>query len=116
MQQHPMNEPTKTIRRSDRHDVQFPGRVKYFGPPKPRPVTLSDLSSVGCQMAPAEDLRTGAQILVKLPGLKYWPATIVWKQDDRVGVEFKNALHPLAVEEFSNYLRELDTGPSAQSA
>ena len=112
-----MNEPTaRTARRTLRHDVSFPGKVKSFGAPKPRPVTLSDLSSVGCQMSPAGDLRTGAMILVRLPGLAYWPATIVWKRDDRVGVEFKNALHPIAVEEFSNYLRDLDTGSSAQSA
>jgi hypothetical protein len=105
-----------TSRRSARFAIAVPGRVKLFGTAKPEKVTVSDLSSVGCQLAPADGLRTGGQVLVKIPGLSYWPATVVWKRQDTVGVEFKNPLHPLAVEEFARQLVELNKPAGDQSA
>jgi hypothetical protein len=106
----------KPARRTTRYRVEFPGRVKCFGAPKPRQVTLSDLSSVGCRLEPAEQLRAGAQILVKLPGMNYQPATIAWKRGDRVGMQFQHPLHPLAVEEFARQLERLTAAPERQSA
>jgi hypothetical protein len=112
-----MNDRSASLpRRSARFAIAVPGRVKLFGNATPQKVTVSDLSSVGCQLAPAESLRTGGQVLVKIPGLRYWPATVVWKRQDQVGVEFKNPLHPLAVEEFARQLVELNKPEDGQSA
>ena len=70
----------------------------------------------GCQLEPAESLRPGVQVLVKLPGLKYAPATVMWRRLERVGVEFAHPLHPLAVEEFARRLAEIAALGELQSA
>ena len=108
--------PSTIARKAARYPIAVPGRVKGFGTVKPRAVTVSDLSTVGCQLAPAETLHAGVQLLVKVPGSKYWPATVVWKRHDRVGVQFAHPLHPLAVEEFARQVAEIAELSAAQSA
>ena len=91
----------KIARRSKRFSLEVPVRVKNFGASIQQKMTLSDLSAVGCQLAPASGLRTGTQLLIKIPGLEYWPATVMWKRGERVGVEFARSLHPTAVEDYA---------------
>lgn len=40
----------------------------------------------------------GARALVKLPGLSYQPAEIVWVEDERAGLAFETALHEAVLE------------------
>ena len=94
---------SKISRRTDRFAMEAPARIKTFGATKPEKVTLSDLSAVGCQLSPAHSMTTGARLLVKISGLDYRPATVLWKRQDRVGIEFEKPLHPRSVQDYARH-------------
>lgn len=53
-----------------------------------------DLSPGGCMV----DMRNwggaaGERVLVKLPGLSFQPASIVWVEDGRGGIAFEQVIH-----------------------
>ena len=57
-------------------------------------VKVLDLSIVGCMVA-RELMRfeEGTRVLVRFQGLEYMPSTVLWVEDDLVGIEFERDLH-----------------------
>jgi hypothetical protein len=68
-------------------------------------VELLDLSADGCQVEMTEGLHTGAQVLIRLPGLDYVPVTVAWVHDGAAGLQFQRMLHPFTVERYAQYFR-----------
>ena len=53
-----------------------------------------DVSLVGCMVnRRAWTARTGDRVLVKMDGLSYLPASVVWVEDDRAGIMFEELLY-----------------------
>jgi hypothetical protein len=53
-----------------------------------------DISPVGCMVARrAWTARTDDRVLVKLGGLTYQAATVIWVEDDKAGIMFENMLY-----------------------
>ncbi|WEK48260.1 MAG: PilZ domain-containing protein [Candidatus Andeanibacterium colombiense] len=53
-----------------------------------------DLSPIGCMVdRRAWGARTDDRVLIKLDGLAYLPATVVWVEDDRAGIMFEELLY-----------------------
>lgn len=53
-----------------------------------------DLSPVGCMVdRKAWTARVNDRVLVKLSGLSYQPASVVWVEDDRAGIMFEAMLY-----------------------
>ncbi len=51
-----------------------------------------DISLVGCMVDRRARVR-GPALLVKLEGLTYQPATVIWVEDDKAGIMFENMLY-----------------------
>ncbi|KPL68752.1 hypothetical protein SZ64_12000 [Erythrobacter sp. SG61-1L] len=53
-----------------------------------------DISPIGCMIdRRAWSIRTDDRVLIKLEGLSYQPATVVWVEDDRAGLMFEQLLY-----------------------
>jgi hypothetical protein len=53
-----------------------------------------DISLVGCMVdRRAWSARTGDRVLIKLEGLTYMPASVIWVEDDRAGIMFEELLY-----------------------
>ena len=53
-----------------------------------------DISPVGCMVdRRAWTARVDDRVLVKLEGLTYQPATVIWVEDDKAGIMFENMLY-----------------------
>lgn len=76
-----------------RHAV---GRRAMIRQPRLRPLAIevSDITSIGCGFVSACDLSPGARVLLDLPGLEIWPATVVWCDGGRGGMRFCRPMHP----------------------
>ena len=75
--------------------------VKPFGATRSSKALMFDLSLKGCCLVSEARLVTGTQVLVRIPGLAYWPATVAWRREEAVGVEFHKPLHPAVVENYA---------------
>ena len=62
---------------------------------------LWDLSSGGCRIVTTEPLNPNDELSVRIQGLESWPARVVWKQLDAVGVTFHYPLHYAVVEHYA---------------
>ena len=71
--------------------------------PRSRPlaIELSDISSQGCGFASACGLAPGARVLLDLPGLEIWPATVIWWRDGQGGLSFCRPMHPAVARRFA---------------
>lgn len=57
-------------------------------------IIVLDLSIAGCMIDRcAMAFTAGQRLLIKLPGLEYIPANVLWVDGDRVGMEFERHLH-----------------------
>lgn len=55
---------------------------------------LLDISHGGCMVDRRRHSATaGDRALVKLPGLAFQPATVVWVEDEKAGLAFEQPLH-----------------------
>ena len=53
-----------------------------------------DISLAGCMVERrAWTFKPGERVLVKLPNLEYQTASVVWCDDDHVGIAFENLLY-----------------------
>jgi hypothetical protein len=50
--------------------------------------------------SPTGIFAVGTRVLLTLPGLEVWPATVVWFGDGRGGLKFDRPLHPAVAERF----------------
>ncbi len=69
-------------------------------------VKVLDLSIVGCMVA-REMMRfeEGARVLIRFQGLEFMPSTILWVEDDLVGIEFERDLHDAVFERLYAQIR-----------
>jgi hypothetical protein len=61
-------------------------------------VRVLDLSPGGCKVTPANGLRTGDQLWLKLPGLEALVCTVAWVHETDAGCSFARHLDPGDVE------------------
>ena len=77
--------------------------VKLFGSSRSNRALMYDLSTKGCSLVTKMTLRTGGNVLVRIPGLEFWSATVMWRREDAAGVEFEKPLHPAVVEHYAKF-------------
>ncbi len=68
---------------------------------RPMAIDLRDISSQGCGFESACVFDPGDRVLLTLPGLEVWPATVTWWRDGRGGLSFSRPLHPAVAERFA---------------
>jgi len=57
-------------------------------------LAVLDLSPIGCMVdRRAWSARVDDRVLIKLEGLSYLPATVIWVEDDRAGIMFEELLY-----------------------
>lgn len=101
-----MTAPYRTIlhrfyRSANRHDVQRASTLRS-GDGTPVDVLLEDVSTSGCRISGAPDLRPGEAILIGLAGVGARPAHIVWAGEGEAGCAFDQ---PLGAEELDKVQR-----------
>ena len=64
-------------------------------------VELHDISTQGCGIASDCSLAPGTRVLLDLPGLEIWPATVAWFQGGHGGLSFCRPMHPAVAERFA---------------
>lgn len=68
---------------------------------RPMPIELRDISNQGCGFESECVFDPGDRVLLTLPGLEVWPATVTWWRDGRGGLSFHRPLHPAVAERFA---------------
>ena len=76
---------------------------------------MFDLSPAGCCLVSDARLLTGTQVLVRIPGLAYWAATVAWRREEAVGVEFHKPLHPAVVEQYAGSFPAAEAPPEDEA-
>jgi len=65
---------------------------------------LLDLSAGGCMVVFRGGGEVGERVLLRLPGLGFQPAEIVWLEDGRAGIGFEQPLHEAVLDHLSALL------------
>jgi hypothetical protein len=68
---------------------------------RPLAVELYDISSDGCGFFSDCAFAPGTRLLIDLPGLEIWSATVIWCERGRVGARFSRPMHPVVAERFA---------------
>ena len=98
-------------RGAERLRLQAEVSVKPFGAARSSKALMFDLSPTGCCLVSDARLLTGTQVLVRIPGLAYWAATVAWRREEAVGVEFHKPLHPAVVEQYAGSFPAAEAPP-----
>lgn len=62
-------------------------------------VPILDLSAAGCMINPrGVGLAESDRVLVKLEGLEFMPAYVLWIEDNRAGIGFERVIHETVLE------------------
>lgn len=93
-------------RGTPRHRANLMASLRQRKAP-PEMIQVLDISPAGCGFCSRWPFAVGTRVWLSLPGLETWPATVVWCEDGKGGLQFENALHPLVAERFAS-----DIGPS----
>lgn len=63
-----------------------------------REIRVLDISEAGCMISKKMmRLQVQERILIKLPGLSYQGANVLWTEDDRAGLAFEQPLYSAVV-------------------
>ena len=89
-----------TARSADRIDTVAAATIRPFRA-RPESVRIVNISTDGCGFESGRPFREGMTVLLYLPGLQPWPATVRWWKDGRGGAAFARKLAPSAVERFA---------------
>lgn len=69
-------------------------------------IIVLDLSIAGCMIDRCSmTFRADQRLLMRLPGLEYIPARVLWVEADRVGMEFERPLHDAVLEHLLKAVR-----------
>lgn len=68
---------------------------------RPLAVDLYDISSEGCGLLSESTFEPGTWMLIDLPGLEIWSATVIWSEQGRAGLRFSRPMHPAVAERFA---------------
>jgi hypothetical protein len=85
----------------ERYAVEVCSVVKHPSSFRRIDAELWDLSAGGCRIVTPEPLNPNDQLLVRIEGLESWPARVVWKGANAVGVTFQYPLHYAVVEHYA---------------
>lgn len=61
---------------------------------RPMAVEVHDITSEGCGFSSNGNLQPGTRVLLDLPGLEIWSATVIWCHEGRGGLLFTRPIHP----------------------
>ena len=68
-------------------------------------LVIQDLSAAGCMIDPrGVGLCVDDRVLVKLEGLEFIPACVLWIEDNKAGIAFERAIHETVFEHLSSRL------------
>ena len=97
-----MQGPRPTIRRgNERQALRVAVSVRRYGAGKPSKALMFDLSATGCCIVWRGTLPLGTQLLIRIPGHEFRPATVAWCREEAAGLEFHKPLHPEVVERYA---------------
>ena len=66
-----------------------------------------DLSPIGCMIdRRGWSAQAGERVLLQLEGLGFQPASVIWVEDDRAGIEFEQLLHETVLERLKGSLSQ----------
>lgn len=86
-------EPVSEKRRIPRSRAQAPAKFRERGRTR-IDVQLLDLSTHGCKVRADAALVVGSQAWVVLPTLASWRAKVAWSDEQHLGLDFVEPLHP----------------------
>jgi c-di-GMP-binding flagellar brake protein YcgR len=87
---------------NDRLAANYSAQVRYRAGRKLE-LPVLDISLGGCMLeARGWSIRPGEQLSIKLPGLGYLPAEVVWIEEERAGIAFDEALYEPTLEHLSS--------------
>ena len=90
-------------RQNDRFTANYSAEVRYRSGMKLQ-LPVLDISLGGCMVdAGAWSIRPGETVSVKLPGLGFQPAEVVWIEDQRAGIAFEEPLYEPTLEHLSRF-------------
>ena len=90
-------------RKDGRLGVQLPGSYRT-GDQLPRHVFISQLSANGCRLyEDAAALEIGDHLELSLGAVETLNATVKWKKESMIGVEFQTPLDDIVVQFFAAY-------------
>lgn len=93
--------PGRKGRSSTRHRAATTAGLKAFRGPAER-VRVVNISTDGCGFEARWPFQTNMMVLLKLPGLETWPATVIWYEQGRGGLRFVRKLHPKVARRFES--------------
>jgi len=84
-------------RRAERRIVNLAAHLRETGA-SVTDVDVVNLSTDGFMAQGEMHVETGANVLLKLPGLEPQNCRVVWVEDEKAGFEFSTPLHPATLE------------------
>ncbi|MGQ7830000.1 PilZ domain-containing protein [Altererythrobacter sp. Z27] len=88
-------------RQNDRFAANYSAEVRYRSGMKLQ-LPVLDISLGGCMVdARSWSIRPGEAVSVKLPGLGFQPAEVIWIEDQRAGIAFEEPLYEPTLEHLS---------------
>lgn len=106
----PVTPRTEKERIEKRHELTILGRV--FTGSGPRNVTVLDLSEQGCRFHdPSGHYSHGTALTIKLGPIGPVAATVKWRREDYVGIQFANPLYPSVMEHIRQHFDVRRTNP-----
>jgi hypothetical protein len=89
-------------RKAERFTAQYHAEVRFRSGQKLQ-LPVLDISLGGCMVdARSWSIRPGEQISVRLPGLGYQSAEVVWIEDQRAGIVFEEPLYEPTLEHLNS--------------
>ena len=76
-------------------------RIRQLKRP-PEMIHVIDISTEGCGIRSKYFLPAGTRVLLNLPGLEVWLATVAWFEAGQGGLKFDRPLHPAVAERFTD--------------
>ena len=88
-------------RQNERVAAHYNAEVRYRSGHKLH-LPVLDISLGGCMVdARSWSIRPGEPVSVKLPGLNFQPAEVIWIEDQRAGIAFDEPLYEPTLEHLS---------------
>lgn len=88
-------------RKNERFAAHYNAEVRYRSGQKLQ-LPVLDISLGGCMVdARSWTIRAEETVSIKLPGLAYQPAKVIWIEDERAGIAFEELLYEPTLEHLS---------------
>lgn len=86
------------VRASARQEVHLSATV-LSGTGEQITVEMTDISDSGCQVRKSAALEEGSVLRLTIPSFTSFAATVVWAEDDVMGLRFEKRLHPMILDQ-----------------